>query len=230
MPDRPPPAPAPSTVPGLRRIGLTGGIGSGKSTVAAHLRTLGATVLDLDAFSRAALTDDEQAIAATLERFGDDILTADGTIDRRALGAVVFADPVARTDLERIVLARVAAAVTAAEADVARRGERVVVHDSPLLFEQRTDGDYAHVIAVLAPRSARLERLLASRDRTREHFELVMRNQVTDLERIRRAGTLILNNADRDALARRTERAWERVCTAGTGTAPGATSSVAAAE
>jgi dephospho-CoA kinase len=207
----------------VRRVGLTGGIGSGKSTVAAVLRELDVPVLDLDGLSRAALTEDDEAIVETVRRFGPGITAADGTIDRRALGALVFRDPRAKADLERIVLARVRDGAAAWDGEQEAAGRDVVVHDSPLLLEQGHDrpgpgptpadrpARYDAVIAVLARTEDRLDRLVASRDRTREHFRAVMANQVSDLERIRRATVLVLNTGDRDVLADRTRSAWARV-------------------
>lgn len=206
------------TASDLRRVGLTGGIGSGKSTVARILRGLGVPVLDLDELSRAALATDTAAIAETIARFGPAIVAGDGSIDRTALGGIVFHDAQAKADLERIVLARVRAGAAAWDDARAADGCDVVVHDSPLLLEQGHDrrgrdgpARYAAVIAVLARREDRLAWLVDSRDRTRAHFESVLANQVTDLERIRRADALILNTGDEAVLADRTARIWERV-------------------
>ncbi|MGO2537488.1 MAG: dephospho-CoA kinase, partial [Brachybacterium tyrofermentans] len=123
--------PAPATPP---RIGLTGGIGSGKSTVAAIWRDAGHRVIDLDAHSRAVLDTPGDGVEEAVARFGDRFRTSGGTIDREALAALVFADAGARADLEAIVLTRVDRAVAAEEREAAAAGEALVVHDSPLLL------------------------------------------------------------------------------------------------
>lgn len=185
------------------RLGLTGGIGSGKSTVAALWRGAGHRVIDLDAYSRRVLDVPGDGVEEAVARFGEQLRTADGTIDRAAMARLVFADAAARADLERIVLSRVDAAVADEEAEAARAGERVVIHDSPLLLEKHHDGDYRAVIAVLARREDRIDRVVRDRGRDRVYVESIMAAQVTDHERIRRADRLVLNTADQETLAAR---------------------------
>lgn len=193
------------------RLGLTGGIGSGKSTVAEAWRRAGHRVIDLDAHSRRVLDVPGDGVEETVARFGERFRTADGSIDRAAMAALVFADADARTDLERIVLSRVDAAVAREEAGAARAGEQVVVHDNPLLLEKHHDADYRAVIAVLARREDRIARVVRDRGKDRAYVESIMAAQVTDLERIRRADRLVLNTADRETLAARAHRALEAV-------------------
>lgn len=195
----------------LQRIGLTGGIGAGKSTVAELWRAEGMWVIDLDAHSRAVLDVPGPGVEEAVARFGETHRLASGTIDRASLAAVVFADAAARADLESIVLARVDAAVVAEERAARAAGQTVIVHDNPLLLEQGREGDYAAVIGVLAPCGQRIARLVADRGRTVEYVRGVLAAQVTDLERIRRCDYLVLNNAGRHALADRARRALSRV-------------------
>lgn len=195
----------------LSRIGLTGGIGSGKSTVAALWRARGLRVIDLDAHSRAVLDVPGDGVEEAIDRFGEELRTADGTVDRTAMARIVFADAVARADLEQIVLTRVDAAVAAEEAEAATEGERIVVHDSPLLLEKRHDAEYDAVVAVLARREDRIDRVVRDRGRDRAYVESVMAAQVTDLERIRRADRLVLNTAGREELAERAAHALDAV-------------------
>ena len=116
-------------------LGLTGGIASGKSAVAALLRARGAAVVDADQLARAVVMPGQPALTELLVRFGPDILAPDGTLDRKALGARVFADPAARRDLERITHPRIAAA---AQAAIAEQGYRT--DDAhPSLFEDPGD-------------------------------------------------------------------------------------------
>lgn len=200
----------PSSAPPLR-LGLTGGIGSGKSTVAALWRSAGHRVIDLDVHSRRVLDVPGEGVEEAVARFGEEFRAADGTIDRAALARLVFADADARADLERIVLARVDTAVACEEAEAARAGEQVIVHDSPLLLEKGHDDRYGAVVAVLARREDRIDRVVRDRGKDRAYVESIMAAQVTDLERIRRADRLVLNTADRRALAGRARHALEVV-------------------
>lgn len=192
----------PHVTPPLR-LGLTGGIGSGKSTVAALWRGAGHRVIDLDAYSRRVLDVPGGGVEEAVARFGEELRTAEGTIDRAAMARLVFADAAARADLEDLVLSRVDLAVADEEAEAARAGERVVIHDSPLLLEKHHDGDYRAVIAVLARREDRIDRVVRDRGRDRAYVESIMAAQVTDLERIRRADRLVLNSGGRETLAAR---------------------------
>src|SRR5690606_11321446 len=162
------------------RLGLTGGIGSGKTTVAAIWREAGHRVIDLDAHSRAVLDVPGDGVEEAIARFGEQLRTAQGTVDRAAMARIVFADAAARADLERIVLSRVDRAVAAEEAGAAAAGERVIVHDSPLLLEKRQEHAYDAVIAVLARREERIDRVVRDRGRNREYVESIMAAQVPD--------------------------------------------------
>ena len=205
-----------ATVPPLR-LGLTGGIGSGKSTVAQIWRDAGLRVIDLDAHSRAVLDVPGEGVEEAIARFGERLRTAECTVDRAAMASVVFADAAARADLERIVLSRVDREVAAEEARAAQAGEAVVVHDNPLLLEKQREGEYHAVIAVLARREDRIDRVVRDRGRDRAYVESVMAAQVSDLERIRRAHRLVLNTADRGTLRRRALHALEQVLEGGPG-------------
>ncbi|MGP5268229.1 dephospho-CoA kinase [Brachybacterium alimentarium] len=191
----------------LLRIGLTGGIGSGKSTVAEQWRRAGHRVVDLDAHSRAVLDVPGAGVEEAVDRFGERYRDRQGTIDRAALATLVFADDEARAALEAIVLGRVDEAVAAEERAAVLAGETLVVHDSPLLLEKDHEDDYLAVIAVLARREDRIDRVVHDRGRDRTYVESIMAAQVTDLERIRRADRLILNTGDREVLACRADRA-----------------------
>lgn len=189
------------------RIGLTGGIGAGKSTVAQIWRETGVRVIDLDAHSRAVLDRPGEGLEEAIARFGEQYRSPSGTADRQALARLVFADPDARADLERIVLTRVDRAVAAEEEDAARAGERLLVHDSPLLLEKgHDDGRYRRVVAVLAPRAQRIARVASGRGRLPSYTESVMAAQVTDRERIRRADRLIINGGGLEMLRERSLR------------------------
>lgn len=198
-----------------RRIGLTGGIGSGKSTVAGIWREAGHRVIDLDAYSRAVLDEPGPGVEEAVARFGEQYRTAGGTIDRAALARLVFADPAARADLEGIVLGRVDQAVREEEEAAGAAGEPVVVHDNPLLLEKHREGEYDAVIGVIARHRDRIDRVVRDRGRDRAYVESVMAAQVTDLERIHRCDLLILNNAGLGELRERSLRALRRVLAPG---------------
>lgn len=207
------------TFEGRPRIGLTGGIASGKSTVAEILRESGVRVIDLDEHSRAVLDVPGAGVEETISRFGERFRNETGTIDRQALASLVFADAQARADLEAIVLHRVDETVRRLEAEAIADGVDLVVHDNPLLFERGRDDDYAAVIAVLAPREQRIARIARDRGRDRAYAESVMAAQVSDLDRIHRADRLVLNNTDRAGLRERALHALscavEELCGAG---------------
>jgi dephospho-CoA kinase len=143
-------------------VGLTGNIASGKSTVAARLRTLGAHVIDADALARAVVAAGEPALAAIAARWPA-VIAADGTLDRAALRQRVFADPAERAALEAITHPAIAARRDAALAAARAAGARVVVYDVPLLFEAGLTGSVDRIVLVDAPEPVRRERLMRDR-------------------------------------------------------------------
>lgn len=146
----------------MRLIGLTGGIGTGKSTVSAMLRELGATVIDADEAARAVVEPGTEGLRQVADEFGPSVLAADGSLDRARLAAVVFADPERRRRLQEITWPLVAAWMAEQTAAAAERGDDIVVHDVPLLFENPARrGVYERVILVYAPPEVALERLVA---------------------------------------------------------------------
>ncbi len=186
-------------------VGLTGGIGSGKSTVARMLARRGAVVLDSDVLAREAVEPGTPGFDAVLARFGD-VLTPDGSIDRAALAEVVFADEVARADLERIVhpeVRRRIAEFVAARADT----DDVVVVDSPLLIETGAHEGFPMVVVVTAPIGARIARLGArgmSEDDVRARMDAQM-----PLEEKAGYADLVLDNGGTEAeLEDRVDRLW----------------------
>lgn len=201
----------------LLRIGLTGGIGSGKSTVARIWREAGHTVIDLDAHSRAVLDVPGPGVEEAVARFGEQYRGPDGTIDRSALASLVFADARARADLEGIVLGRVDEAVRAEEQAAREAGTQIVVHDNPLLLERQREDEYDAVVGVIARHRDRIDRVVRNRGRDRAYVESVMAAQVTDLERIHRCDLLILNNAGLDELRERSLRAMRQALGPGEG-------------
>ncbi|MCT1556992.1 dephospho-CoA kinase [Helcobacillus massiliensis] len=185
----------------LQRVGLTGGIGSGKTTVADRFRETGITVIDLDELSRAVLDQPGEGVDDMVARFGAEYLNRAGTADRAKLGDLVFSEAAARADLERIVLTRVAEQVSALDEAAAAAGEEFIVHDSPLLLEKGHDADFAVIIGVLAPVEERIRRVMQRSNKTREWVERVIAAQTTDDQRRRRCHILIDNTGTREDLA-----------------------------
>jgi dephospho-CoA kinase len=188
-------------------VALTGGIGSGKSTVGALLAQRGAVVIEADALAREVVEPGKPAYTAVTERFGGGVLTADGTIDRAALAAVVFADEAARKDLEAITHPAIGAAMLerlAAQAD----SERVVVLDIPLLSAKNRMGAKA-VIVVDCPEEVAVSRLVAHRGFDAEDAWRRVAAQLSREERRALADWVIDNSNGRELLASEVERAWQ---------------------
>lgn len=193
-------------------VGLTGGIGSGKSTVAAMLAARGAVVVDADRIAREIVEPGEPTLAAVVERFGDAVLTPDGRLDRPALAALVFHDPVALSDLNAImhpVIATRSAALIAAAPD-----DAVVVHDTPLLVEQGLDDAYDVVVVVDASDEIRVERLVRLRGMSEVDARARMAAQATRDERLAAADFVIENEGNEAALSAQVDFLWEELVSA----------------
>jgi dephospho-CoA kinase len=170
----------------VRRIGLTGGIASGKSAVAARLRELGAVVVDADAVAREVVEPGEPALERIAAEFGPGVIAADGTLDRPALGAIVFADPERRETLNGIVHPAVWERTTRhfEEAEAADPAA-IVVYDVPLLVEGRAGRSYGFdtVVVVEAAAAERIRRMVELRGMDRAEAERRIAAQATDAER-----------------------------------------------
>ena len=202
-------------------VGLTGGIGSGKSTVSRMLADLGAVVIDADQLAREVVEPDEPAFARVVERFGPGVVGADGRLDRPALGAIVFRDPQARADLEGIT--HPAIGLRMAERMAAEAGtDNVVVLDVPLLVESgRTNT--AGVIVVDCPEDLAIERLRRDRGMDADEIRRRMAAQATREERLDKADFVIVNDGSVERLREQVEAAWSWIATLPrTGRSPGA--------
>jgi dephospho-CoA kinase len=174
------------------RIGLTGGIGAGKSTVAGRLRELGATIIDADRLAREVVEPGTPGLAAVTEAFGPQVLTADGRLDRPGLGRIVFGDTekLARLNgiLHPLIGERTQALIAAAAPD------SVLVHDIPLLVENHLAGGFQLVIVVDAPVPERIRRLVQDRGMTEEEARSRIAAQAGDDERRKVADVWIDNS------------------------------------
>jgi len=187
-------------------VGLTGGIGSGKSSVAARLRELGATVIDSDRLAREVVEPGTEGHAEVVARFGAGVLAADGAIDRAALAAKIFGDAEARKALEGIIHPRVRART--AELAMAAPPGSVVVNDVPLLVEAGLAAAYQLVIVVLAAEDVRVARLVAHRRMAEAEARARIAAQATDDQRRAVADVLIVNEGSLDDLRAEVDRAW----------------------
>ena len=196
------------------RVGLTGGIGAGKSTVAALLEAHGAVVTSADEISRDVVSPGSDGLAAVVAEFGDDVLTPAGTLDRRALANLVFADDLSRARLEEILLPLIAAEAWARMEAVP--AGRVAVYDVPLLVEGQMQDLFDLVVVVEADLELRLERL-AERGMEREKALARIASQATDDERRAVADIVLSNSGSIDQLSADVDRLWStRIMVAGT--------------
>ncbi|MCH8613084.1 dephospho-CoA kinase [Arsenicicoccus dermatophilus] len=190
----------------MLRIGLTGGIGSGKSTVSRRLTELGAAVVDADLVAREVVAPGSPGLQAVADRFGAAVVRADGTLDRAALGAVVFDDERARRDLEAITHPLIAART---EALMGQAGpDAIVVHDVPLLVEKHLGPAYHLVLVVDTPAETRVGRLVEQRGMTVGEARARMAHQATDEQRRVAADVLLDNSGSTQELTDQVDRLW----------------------
>jgi dephospho-CoA kinase len=187
-------------------VGLTGGIGAGKSAVSARLAELGAVIVDSDVLAREVVRPGTGGLAEVVAQFGPELLTADGELDRPAMARLVFADPERRKALEAIIHPRVRA--RSAEIMAAAPSDAVVVNDVPLLVEFGLAAAYQLVIVVLAPEDVRIARLVAARGLSEADARARIRAQATDDQRRAVADVVILNDGPLEQLRAAVDAAW----------------------
>jgi dephospho-CoA kinase len=176
----------------VQLIGLTGGIASGKSTIAARLAELGAVVVDADRIAREVVEPGRPALAEIARRFGDGVIASDGTLDRPALGAIVFGDSSALQDLNAITHPAVLRESTARfEAAAAADPDAIVVYDVPLLVESANEYPFDRVVVAHAPHDVRARRLVQLRGMDEAEAERRIRAQASDDERLAVADVVI---------------------------------------
>ena len=195
----------------MKLVGLTGGIGAGKSSVSARLAARGAVVVDADAIVRELQASGTPVFEAIVERFGPEVVGPDGELDRPALAAVVFGDPEALRDLNGLVHPAVGAEVLR-RVEEQRATDRVVVLDVPLLVES---GRYsvAGVIVVDTPPDVAVGRLVRDRGMTEDEARARMARQASREERLARADLVIDNSGPPEALDGEVDRAWAWIAT-----------------
>ncbi|MEU9394365.1 dephospho-CoA kinase [Streptomyces sp. NPDC048324] len=190
----------------MLKVGLTGGIGAGKSEVSRLLVVCGAVLIDADRIAREVVEPGTPGLAAVVDAFGPDVLTADGTLDRPGLGSIVFADPEKLAVLNSIVHPLVGA--RSRELEEAAAEDAVVVHDVPLLAENGLAGLYDVVIVVDASPETQLDRLVRLRGMTEEDARARMAAQATREKRREIADVVIDNDVPLEELRRRVREVW----------------------
>jgi dephospho-CoA kinase len=190
-------------------VGLTGGIGAGKSEVSRLLVSYGAVLVDADRIAREVVEPGTPGLAAVVEAFGPDILTAEGALDRPRLGSVVFADPERLAVLNDIVHPLVRA--RSEELQAAAAPDAVVVHDVPLLTENGLAPLYDVIVVVEASTGTRLERLVRLRGMTESEARARMTAQATPEQRRAIADYVIDNDGPLDALEAQVRKVWEEL-------------------
>lgn len=200
-------------------IGLTGNIASGKSEVAKMLAERGATVIDADVLSREAVRPETQALKDIVKRWGKDVLKADGSLDRKALRQVVFADQSELDALNRIVHPGIARLRDREIARARERGDSIVVCVIPLLFERNLAEEYDAIVLVDAPRPVRLERLVATRGlEETDAMNMIASQMPAELKRAR-ADYCIDNDGSLEDLERDVDALWSSLQRAASETA-----------
>ncbi|MDO4916788.1 MAG: dephospho-CoA kinase [Rothia sp. (in: high G+C Gram-positive bacteria)] len=199
----------------MKRIGLTGGIGSGKSTVAAMFAELGAVIIDADAISRELMEPGQAVLAQTVAEFGQGIVGESGELNRAALASIVFADERARERLNAIVhpAVRAESQRIADEALRERRQESVIIEDIPLLTETGQANRFDAVIVVFAREEVRLHRLVHDRKMHVDDARARIRAQASDDERAEIATWTIDNSDTLESTQQQVQKIWAEITT-----------------
>jgi dephospho-CoA kinase len=188
-------------------VGLTGGIGTGKSTMARMLEKRGAVVFDADVLARQAVAPGTPGFDQVIERFGPNVLAPGGGLDREALASIVFSDPAARRDLEGIVHPEVRR-MFAEGCEEYRDSDRVVVFSAPLLVETGMHTAFDRLIVVSAPVATQIERLMRDRGMGERDVQARIAAQLPLEAKAEVADILVDNEGTLEDLERRVERVW----------------------
>ncbi|MBP8536889.1 dephospho-CoA kinase [Streptomyces sp. MK37H] len=190
----------------MLNLGLTGGIGAGKSEVSRILTSLGAVLIDSDRIAREVVEPGTPGLAAVVAEFGPEVLTADGSLDRPRLGGIVFTDPERLSALNAIIHPLVRD--RSAELQAAAAADAVVVHDVPLLAENKLAPLYDLVMVVDATPETQLDRLVRLRGMAEDEARARMEAQATRAERLAIADVVIDNNGPIEALEPQVRKVW----------------------
>jgi dephospho-CoA kinase len=193
----------------VTRVGLTGGVASGKSTASALLSELGAVVIDADVLAREVVARGTEGLAAVVAEFGPEVLGSDGALDRPRLGALVFAEPDRRRALEAIIHPRVRA--RAAEIEAAAPPGALVVHDIPLLAETGQAGSFDAVLVVDVPVDVQVDRMVGIRGMSEEEARARIAAQASREERLSIATYVVDNTGSVDDLRARVAEVYQKL-------------------
>lgn len=193
----------------MKLIGLTGGIGSGKSTIARRLHELGATIIDADVVSREVVEPGQPALGAIVAHFGQNILNGDGTLNRSRLGDIVFNDKDALDTLNSII--HPAVRERSLQLFAQAEDKEVVVYDVPLLAETENTYSFDHVIVASAPENIRVERLMEHRGMTESEARSRIESQATEETRLSLADTVIDTSGTLEDTYQQVGRFWSQI-------------------
>ncbi|PLX86270.1 MAG: dephospho-CoA kinase [Desulfuromonas sp.] len=192
-------------------LGITGGIASGKSTVTDVFRSLGAAVVSADELSREVVRPGTPTLERIVQAFGPGILRSDGTLDRKALGEIVFSDPAMRERLNAITHPAIAARAEERLRSLVLEGERLIVYEAPLLFEAGAEKRVDEVLVVTVDEPTQLERLMARDGIGEAEARGRVAAQMPQAEKASRADFVIYNSGDRQAAAEEVKALFRRL-------------------
>lgn len=196
----------------LNTFALTGGIGSGKSTVGARFAARGVPVVDADALARVVVAAGAPALADIVQAFGPEVLQKDGELDRKALARRVFSDQEARARLEAITHPRIRALALSQFAELSERGTALACYEVPLLFEAGLDREYGPVVVVTAPVSDQIARTMRRDELPRPHVEARLRAQLPLEQKARRADYVIDNSSAVEVTFEQADAVLDSLC------------------
>jgi dephospho-CoA kinase len=194
----------------MRRVALTGGIATGKSHVRAEFERLGVPTVDADVLARAAVAPGTPGLAAVTKRFGDAVLDSSGGLDRKRLASIVFQDPVARQDLERIIHPAVRLEIDAWFTSVAP-GHRIAIADIPLLYETGRDRNFDAVIVTTCEPATQIRRVMARDGVTEGEALQRIAAQMPTEDKVRRATYVIRTDGTFEATARQVRNVYNQL-------------------
>ncbi len=201
-----------TVAPMVRVFGLTGGIGSGKSTVAARWRARGVSVIDADQLAREVVAPGTPGVAEIVAAFGPTVVAADGSLDRHRLGALAFATDAARRTLESITHPRITTAAEERIREAERSGAALVCYEAALIIERGRADLYRPLVVVCAPEDEQVRRALGRGDQDETQVRTRMAAQLPNEQKRRIADITIDNDGSREALEAAADRALDEVC------------------
>jgi dephospho-CoA kinase len=199
----------------MRVIGLTGGIASGKSTVSRMFRDLGAAVIDADLVAREVVQPGQPALADIVQTFGPEMLLSDGTLDRKRLGALVFADAEQRRKLNGITHPRIAATVAARLEELRKQGAEQAIYEAALIVENKLHQGLDGLIVVAIDEPTQIERILKRDELTKEEALSRIRAQAPLSDKVAVADWVIETSGILPATRKKVEKVWEEIRSGG---------------